>query len=47
MSIKEAAPFGDGTSANAGGAALIAWSAASQTLPASGTFAERSPLSVA
>ena len=46
MGIQEAGPFGDGMSAHAGDAALIAWTAASRTPPAPGTSHEGSPLSV-
>ncbi|AVH93774.1 hypothetical protein C5L38_00730 [Streptomyces sp. WAC00288] len=46
MDTKEAGPFGDGTSADAGDAAARAWTAASRTPPAPGTYVEGPPLSV-
>ncbi|MFC7979174.1 hypothetical protein ACFUT3_28565 [Streptomyces cinereoruber] len=46
MDTKEAGPFGDGTSADAGDAAARAWTAASRIPPAPRTYVEGPPLSV-
>ncbi|MFJ3099644.1 hypothetical protein [Streptomyces hydrogenans] len=46
MGTQEVNPFGDGTSTDAGDAALIAWTSVSRTPPAPGTSPEGPPLSV-